>query len=62
VNTADDFFVGWELVEEGEVGGDLVEACGVVLAAEGVEVGLGVGVEFEGEDGSHFLEATARAS
>ena len=54
MDAVDDLTVRWELVEEGEVGGDLVEVRGVVFAAQRVEVGLGCGVEFEGEDGGHL--------
>ena len=44
----------WEGVEEGEVGGDLVALGWEVAATEGIEVGLGGGVEGEGEDAGHW--------
>jgi hypothetical protein len=33
VDATDDFITGWKLVEEGDVGWDLVEVCRIVLAA-----------------------------
>jgi hypothetical protein len=57
-----DLLGGRELVEERDVGGDLVEVGWIVLLAQGFKVRVGGGVEFEGEDGGHGFIPKLRKS
>jgi hypothetical protein len=48
-----DLLQRWKLVEQGEVGGNLVQGLRIVLLAQGLEASLGCRVQLKGQDGRH---------